>query len=173
MSMIPAPGTLITDTTPGRVVIDGVLFGEDARVAGEIQRVLGLGLLAGPFVALGLIDPTRPVRDGDDIPLIGGCYFQHHDRARGDVDVTVAMSAPLASQPPAWLRRALQVLLNYPFGQLGCKRVTAFIDRDNRVSLEQAQRIGFRIEGEKAGTGVLVLGLVPEHVPEWLRGEIA
>ena len=47
-----------------------------------------------------------------------------------------------------WLsRRTLRVLLGYPFGQLGCHRITAIVAKKNRRSRRLVEGLGFKLEG--------------------------
>jgi RimJ/RimL family protein N-acetyltransferase len=56
----------------------------------------------------------------------------------------------------------------YPFVQLKCHRVTAIIERKNKVARKMVQRLGFKEEGmlRKAGPkgDMFVYGLLPEDL---------
>jgi RimJ/RimL family protein N-acetyltransferase len=60
----------------------------------------------------------------------------------------------------------------YPFIQLACRRVTAFIAVDNAKSLSLAQRLGFRVEGIAKSwfpaSDAYILGLTREEC-KWLK----
>lgn len=59
-------------------------------------------------------------------------------------------------------------VFSYPFIQLKCKRVTALVERKNKVARKMVQRLGFKEEGmlRKAGTkgDIFVYGLLPEDL---------
>jgi RimJ/RimL family protein N-acetyltransferase len=60
----------------------------------------------------------------------------------GNCEITVA------SVDPRFIsKRFAFAVAAYPFLQLDCRRVTAFIAVENAKSLSLAQRLGFRIEG--------------------------
>ena len=57
---------------------------------------------------------------------------------------------------------------SYPFIQLGCKRVTALIERKNRIARKMVKGLGFKEEGvlRKAGPkgDIILYGLLPEDL---------
>ncbi|MBX2825814.1 MAG: GNAT family N-acetyltransferase [Gammaproteobacteria bacterium] len=66
-----------------------------------------------------------------------------------------------------WARRdVITKILTYPFRQLGCRRITALVRKDNRKSRKMVQQIGFKQEGKLRaanpdGTDLFVYGLLP------------
>jgi L-amino acid N-acyltransferase YncA len=49
---------------------------------------------------------------------------------------------------PGWLSRAhLRDLFDYPFNQLGCRRVTGIVHRKNKHARDINERLGFKLEG--------------------------
>lgn len=85
----------------------------------------------------------------------------------GNCEITVA------SRDPRFITKkfAYAVAL-YPFGQLGCRRVTAIIAVDNAKSLSLAEQLGFRIEGRLRdwfpSGDAYILGLLREDC-KWLK----
>jgi len=57
---------------------------------------------------------------------------------------------------------------SYPFIQLKCNRVTALVERKNKIARKMVQRLGFKEEGmlRKAGPkgDIFVYGLLPEDL---------
>ena len=54
----------------------------------------------------------------------------------------------IASVSPKWCTRSvLRHLFNYPFNQLGCERITVFVDADNQAVQKFDERLGFVREG--------------------------
>ena len=65
-----------------------------------------------------------------------------------------------------WLRReVMDVLMNYPFNQLGCRRITLLIRDGNRLVSRLVEKLGFIQEGRLRefypdGNDCLVYGLL-------------
>lgn len=140
------------------MVIDDVLYGEDAAVATVMHDILGDdGLMELPFHALGFVADGR---------IVGGVYFFGH-RPNADLEVCVAVK-PGITLSKASIRQAL----TYPFKELSVPRLTAQIPAAKTAIIGQALRLGFRIEGTKRkgdgqGGDVIVLGLLPSESPDW------
>ena len=131
-----------------RVVVNGVIHGDDERIEAWVRSRLG-GSRPHGFAALGAED-----ENGD---LVFGAVFT---RERGD-DVEVSLCA---TRPSKALRGIIRTVLVYPFVQLQAKRITAEIPQTNARCLRFARGVGFRLEGIKRGTDVIVLGLLPGDV---------
>lgn len=74
-----------------------------------------------------------------------------------------------------WMqRRGLEMVLAYPFRQLGLKRLTAVIGSGNRPAIRAAMFLGFNPEpegilrGAMQGQDVLIFGMFAHQCP-WLR----
>lgn len=149
------------------MVIDGVLYGMDAHVATWVQMQLGCGPIEVPFTALGIVSPEdadAPINETEPLKLAAGAYFFNHF-PKQDIDVCVA-AADLRSGHPKVIRK----ILEFPFGELNLPRITAYIHSSNTTALESAQKLGFRIEGEKRATGVKMLGLLRDECWIWNAG---
>lgn len=87
----------------------------------------------------------------------------------GNCEITVA-----SSTPHFITKRFAYAVALYPFVQLGCRRVTAFIAVDNAKSLSLAQQLGFRIEGTVRewfpDSDAYILGLLREDC-KWIKDE--
>lgn len=158
-----------TSTEPGvwKAVIDGVLYGSDAEVATWIKERLGVSApIAVAYVGFGIVE---------DDQLVGGvCYWNYQGGRIRDICCTVALADDVT------LRRAAVVkILEYPFEQLGLPRVTAYIHFDNQRAIEQAIKMGFKLEGRMRqagpdGADVGMFGLLASECPIWLqRGKAA
>ena len=73
-----------------------------------------------------------------------------------------------AAEPGSkWAQRDLMnMVLRYPFKQLGCNRITAIIRKDNKRARYLVQRIGFKQEGKVRradvdGEDMFIYGLLP------------
>jgi len=99
------------------MVLNNVLYGEDALVATWINDQFGLTdiweLTTTGFTAMGIIDPSS------DAPslrnrLVAGCYWYNHvDKPhKRDIWVCAAMTEAAASH-----RTAIRQILRYPFEQ--------------------------------------------------------
>jgi RimJ/RimL family protein N-acetyltransferase len=76
---------------------------------------------------------------GSDGRLIGGVVYVSFRRT--DIETQWAGE-------PGWLTRAnLRGFFDYPFHQLGVRRVTGIIHRKNKTARKIAEKIGFKLEG--------------------------
>ena len=68
-----------------------------------------------------------------------------------------------------WLTKGnLRTIFEYPFKELGCRRVTAWIARKNKRSRDLAERLGFKLEGVRRkgcgnGADAIMYGLLAEE----------
>jgi RimJ/RimL family protein N-acetyltransferase len=146
------------ETIEKTFVVDGVIINDNARVAAHIHTILNRPVIAQSFQAFGIIVDDK---------LVGGCYFYNHDPIRGDIDMAVAVEDKVASEPLK-LREQIRRILHYPFNQLSCKRITAYIELSNERAIRQAMQLGFIQNGVKAETGVGIFGLNPTTCPFWV-----
>jgi RimJ/RimL family protein N-acetyltransferase len=114
-----------------------LVVGRDAAVAEWVgSRIphVGSGEGFGPCVALGV--------EGEDGPLIGGVVFSNWQPGCRSIE------ASFASDTARWLtRRLITQILSYPFGQLGCQRITAITPRKAKAARRFLDAFGFRREG--------------------------
>jgi L-amino acid N-acyltransferase YncA len=65
-----------------------------------------------------------------------------------------SVEATVAADSPRWAtRQTIATLLAYPFMQLKCQRVTAFIRKGNKHSRRFNEGIGFKLEGRLRDAG--------------------
>lgn len=163
------------DTSPAKpqpAVIDGVLYGMDAEIAVWVNERMGGGIVPTLFVGFGILKEQAPEnfrkQDGQ-LDILAGCYFYNWQKENDVSDIHVCVAVDnIASAHPTTLRK----VLDYPFGQLKVRRITAEIEMSNERSVRSAQKLGFQLEGRKrfmaAGGGdVGVFGLYPETCPLW------
>jgi RimJ/RimL family protein N-acetyltransferase len=109
-----------------------------------------------------------------------GCAMFHNYRTT-DIEISVAVEPGTR-----WAQRDLiNMVLRYPFDQLGCNRLTAIIRKDNKRARKMAQAIGFKQEGKLRaadvdGHDMFVYGLLPgenrferKHYEQVQRSEAA
>ena len=85
------------------------------------------------------------VKDGE---LIGGVLYCHYS---GLPDGTFDIHMSCAGEP-GWLTKAtLRAFFSYPFGQLGCSRVTTLAAKANKKARDLNKRLGFVHEGTIRG----------------------
>lgn len=145
-----------------KAVIDGVLYGSDSEVAVWINDRMGVTTpVAIPFVAFGIIEADQ---------MVGGVsYWNFQDGAMRDICCSVALADDVN------LKRATVVkLLEYPFDQLRLPRITAYIALDNQRAIEQALKMGFKLEGRmrqaaQGGGDIGLFGLLASECPIWLQ----
>lgn len=84
---------------------------------------------------IGVLDPTRQ-------RLLAVAIFHNYMRAYDRIEITAA------SKSPRWCSRgAIRALLHYPFVQLGCRKLEAYIECTNEPALAFARRVGMVREG--------------------------
>lgn len=108
----------------------------------------------GPFSALGLVDQHDR--------LVAGIVFNHYAKPN------IAMSIAAERMTPGLIAAAMA----YAFNQLGCKRITGFVEKHNRASRRFALHLGARLEGtmrDASPSGnVCVYGLLKQDATRWL-----
>lgn len=108
--------------------------------------------------AIGLLDPEKG--------LIAGVLYQNFNG--------VNISAHIAAEPGAtWLNRAfLWTIFDYPFRQLGVKRITGLVPDANSAAKAFDEHLGFveeaRIDGALP-SGDLIIYRMREQDCRWLR----
>lgn len=107
-----------------------LVVGFDAEVAEWVRRHLDADGF-GPCTALGF------AKDGQ---LIGGVVY--HAYRPPNIEMSIATISP------DWCsRKGLKAIFEYPFNQLGCKRVTALCDSTNAKAINLVERLGYQHEG--------------------------
>jgi RimJ/RimL family protein N-acetyltransferase len=154
-----------TKDKPKWLIIDDVLYGADAEMAEWINRRIGGALVEVPFVALGALDSNNKV-------VAGAYFFSHDDHRKGLDDVSDLYMAAATDGSTALSPTAVRRLLEYPFGDLKVRRLSAEIDMSNGHAIQQAEKLGFKLEGRKrkkgkGGGDVGIFGLLPEECPFW------
>lgn len=135
----------------GFVTVGRVLFGADQIVAEwVVDRLPELLSVPDKMAALGVLD-----RSGS---LIGGVIY--HDQRGSDITVSIAASSPKWALPDT-----MAMLFQYPFGQLGLRRITCLVAESNRRSARFCEGLGFvpegRLrEGAPDGSDMLIFGLL-------------
>lgn len=163
-----------TPSKPQPAIIDGVLYGMDAEIAVWVNERMGGGIVPTLFVGFGILKEQAPEnfrKEDGQLDIVAGAYFHgwQHEGNVSDIMVTVAVDN-IASAHPMTLRKVLE----YPFGQLKCRRITAEIEMSNERSIRSAQKLGFQLEGRKRfmasdGGDVGVFGLYPQTCPFWTQ----
>lgn len=99
--------------------------------------------------------------------LLGGVSWYNFD------DYSRSIHVGIAAVSPVWAtRQTIGAILDYPFRQLDCQRVTALTAKGNHRSIKLLKGLGFRFEGEhrKGWDGVrpsLTFGLLREDAKKW------
>lgn len=140
-----------------------VVLGRDAAVAdwvlSRIPHMAGGGF--GPCVAIG-------VTDAAGTPVAGAVYHGY-TALPGGGDIQMSMAADSAR----WARRGvIRALLDYPFNDAGCHRITTLTPARNGRALRINAGLGFEREGcIRRGFGdddAIVMGLLREDAGRWL-----
>ncbi len=107
-----------------------LLFGADSVVTPWVGAQLGIADF-GPAAAIGVIRAQK---------VVAGAVF--HNFHWPSIEVS------FASTTPAWCtRQTITNILNYPFVQLDCRRITAITKTSNQPTRAFLSRLGFEIEG--------------------------
>jgi len=111
-----------------------LLYGHDRELSLWAGQQLGYGVAirtGAPPVAIGVANHGE---------IVAAAVF--HDYRPPSIEVTFVTTTP------RWASRAnIKAILNYPFVQLGCKRVTAITPEDNKQARAFLERLGFKQEG--------------------------
>lgn len=114
-----------------------------------------------PFEAVGIC------LDGK--PIAAAIFHQFHELEHGN-----AMDIVFCAISPRWATREnIRRVLDYPFNQSNCVRVTTRIAANNRRSRRFNEGLGFRREGEirrgfDGKTNLCIYGLLREEAQRWL-----
>ena len=155
------------------VIKDGLVYGADPEVALWTNDRLGGGIVQQVYIAIGVLEdgwqPDAVTEETLPQMLKAGAFFWGHQDDDGVSDIYVTVCADDISTAKPHNFRAI---LDYPFGQLKCRRLSAEIDLANGRAVRQAQKLGFRLEGRKRrmsadGGDVGMFGLLPEECPFW------
>ncbi len=92
--------------------------------------------------------------------LIGTCGFHnlHRDTERGEIGFDLNGEF----QGRGYMRKVLELPLDYGFNIMRFKRVEAFIDVDNERTSELLQRLGFKLDGVMRDYAMTPDGLVDQ-----------
>jgi RimJ/RimL family protein N-acetyltransferase len=159
----------------GPVLVGSLLYGADEAVADYVAKHApsvderGFGVrdpITGqlPYAAIGV------VRNG---AIVGGAVFHGFYTFRS-VPVDIEMSSAFEPRSGWCTRNVIRGLSEYPFIQLGCRRVTARTARSNKAARRTLEAIGFKLEGiaRKAIDGfedAMLYGLLQAEC-HWLKG---
>jgi RimJ/RimL family protein N-acetyltransferase len=140
-----------------------LVCGHDAAVADWVRsRIPHMkGGDFGACVAIGVID--------DAGAPVAGAVFHGYSDLPGGGDIQMSMAADSAR----WARRGvIRGLLDYPFNQAGCQRVTTLTPARNTRALRINAGLGFVREGcIRRGFGdddAIIMGLLREDAERWL-----
>lgn len=136
-----------------------LVFGHDREIAEWVSRRLKF-VDFGPSVAIGIVRHDH---------LVGGCVF--HNWRHPNIEVSFAATSP------TWAtRQTFRALLNYPFRQVQCRRLTATTEVTNQPARAFLCRFGFHEEGYHpealpGGVDAVTYGLLARNC-RWLAEEI-
>lgn len=90
-----------------------------------------------------------------------------------ETDASIQMHIAI-SNPKYVTRQAIQAVFEYPFKQLGVKKVFGFVNSENAVALEFARRLGFTVDAVIQGMykkgDTYILSMARKQC-RWLRGQ--
>lgn len=140
-----------------------LVCGRDAVVAEWVRARIPhmAGGDFGPCVAIGVEDDTGR--------LVAGAVYHGYNALPGGGDIQMSMAADSAR----WARKGvIRGLLDYPFNQAGCHRVTTITPLRNARALKINAGLGFEVEGRiRRGFGdddAIIMGLMREDAERFL-----
>jgi len=91
--------------------------------------------------------------------------FRHHD-----IECSIVAATPKWATPGN-----IRVIFDYPFVQLGVKRMTAITAKKNKRCRKLLEGVGFRLEGvhpyaDKGTAAACTYGIYSDRAMEWLNG---
>lgn len=109
---------------------------------------------------------------GQDGQILAVMVVHGFTRQHGDAQIS------MAADTPRWAtRETIARLLAYPFGQLGCQRLTTLIPASNTRAIRFNEGLGFKREGlARRGFGsddCVILGMLREELPYWAAMALA
>jgi RimJ/RimL family protein N-acetyltransferase len=91
--------------------------------------------LYAPGLAVGIVR---------DSTLVAGVVYHDWREKEGDISMTIA------SRSPQWASRSVIAwLLQYPFCELHCRRISTTVRSDNAHAMRFNARLGFALEGRR------------------------
>lgn len=132
-----------------------ILTGADEYVARWVTQRLGITF--EKFSALGVMLDKK---------IVAGVVYHNYIPDYKNIEVS------MAADTPKWATKDhLHTLLDYPFSQLGCNRITTLTSVSNKRALKFNFGIGFKQEGLiRKGLGnedMIVCGLLKEEAILW------
>lgn len=138
------------------------MFGENALVAEWVsQRITSINADFKNCVAIGVTKNGK---------LIAGVVYHNYFPDFKNIELSMAADSPM------WATKdIIKALLQYPFIQLGCKRITTCTSARNKRALKFNYGIGFRREGViRRGYGnhdMIICGMLRKEAERWLKTE--
>jgi len=135
-----------------------ILLGED-KIVGEFVKKHIPHLYLNSYTTIGILSDDK---------LIAGCVYHRNYADFGDIEMSIA------AESPRWATKFnILALLDYPFNQLNCIRVTACSRGKNSRTRGFLEGIGFKQEGViRRGFGdddTIVYGMLKEEAGRWLN----
>lgn len=140
-----------------------IVLGQDERLLQWAEMVAPeLGELARPATCIGFAS-----NDGQKLYAVAIFHgFRHYD-----IEISFVAASPRWATPSN-----IRVIMDYPFNQLGVKRMTSHVARSNKRARKLNEGVGFRLEGShpKGWMGkefACTYGILEETARErWLNG---
>ena len=109
------------------------------------------------YVAIGLVDSSDK--------LIAGAVFEGYNHPAINMHIAADKMTPLFAA----------AIMDYPFRQLKCRRVTGVIEKRNKKSRRFAHHLGAKLEGVMVDASevgdVCIYGLLAKDAEKWLSSK--
>ena len=149
------------DPTTGRDSLNQLICGRDEELAEWAEEHYpDCAPLSRPLTSIGVASDS-----GD---IMGVAIF--HNYRQNDIEVTFITATP------RWATQGvIRGILDYPFKQLGVKRMTAITNKSNKKARKLLTGLGFVLEGVHPFaatdcTSACTYGLYAKNAEKWLNG---
>lgn len=138
-----------------------IILGEDEELVQWAEtRFPDFAPVARPLTAIGFAASS-----GDILGVAIYNNFRQHD-----VECSIVTATPRWATPGN-----IRVIFNYPFVQLGVKRMTAITSKSNKRCRKLLEGVGFRLEGvhpyaDKGTAASCTYGIYYDKAMEWING---
>jgi|TARA_R110000824_G_scaffold196779_2_gene380067 RimJ/RimL family protein N-acetyltransferase len=144
-----------------KLYLTQLICGHDEKMAAWAEENFpDCAPLCRPLSSIGILS--------SDNKIMGVAIFNNY--RQNDIEITFITATPKWATPGN-----IRGILNYPFIQLGVKRMTAITKKSNKQARKFLIRLGFDLEGvhpyaAKDGSSSCTYGLYQKKAEKWLNG---
>ena len=140
-----------------------LLLGQDAVVREFMENVVATEGAFSEGRGVGLLDIDE---ERNEATIIAGCWFEKWNGVNLNIHIA-------ATPGRRWMTREfLRYCFAYPFEQLGCKRVTGYVEATNVEARKFDEHLGFELEAtlkDASPTGDVLVYVMWREKCRWLK----